>query len=156
MKILLPLVIAALALLQPTVSRADEASHRKSAEALLNSMQMETLLNQSIDQMLQMQIRQNPAIAPYQAEMKAFLGKYMSWPSMKDDMVKIYVAEFSEPELKELLSFYSTPLGKKTVEKMPALMSKGAEMGQKRVQDHLPELQAAIQAKAGAGEKKTP
>jgi hypothetical protein len=29
-------------------------------------------------------------------------------------------------------------------------MSKGAEIGQKRVQEHLPELQSAIQAKGGA------
>ena len=36
---------------------------------------------------------------------------------------------------------------------MPALMAKGAEIGQKRVQDHLPELQAAIAADA---EKKKP
>jgi hypothetical protein len=93
--------------------------------------------------------------------MKSFLGKYMSWPSLKDDMVKIYMTEFTEPELKELTAFYNTPLGKKTVQKMPALMAKGAEMGQKRVQEHLPELQAAIQAKAapaapGAPAKKTP
>jgi hypothetical protein len=34
---------------------------------------------------------------------------------------------------------------------MPLLMTKGAEIGQKRVQEHLPELQAAL-----AGDKKTP
>jgi hypothetical protein len=104
--------------------------------------------------MLAMQMQQNPAIAPYQTQMKAFLGKYMSWASLKDDMAKVYMTEFSEPELNDLNKFYQTPLGKKVVERMPALMAKGAEIGQKRVQEHLPELQAAIQAEAGA--KKTP
>jgi hypothetical protein len=153
MKRLLPLLIA-FALLQPSALRADEASHKKAAESVLALMGMETLLSQSIDQMLAMQVQQNPAIAPYQAQMKTFLSKYMSWDSMKDDMAKIYMGEFTEPELNELYKFYQTPVGKKTVQRMPALMAKGAELGQKRMQEHLPELQAAIQA-AGA-EKKTP
>jgi hypothetical protein len=101
--------------------------------------------------MLEMQVQQNPALVPYQAQMKAFLNKYMSWASLKDDMTKLYMAEFSESEVNELTKFYQTPLGKKTVKKMPLLMTQGAEIGQKRVQEHLPELQAAMQA-----DKKTP
>ena len=154
MKFLFPLLLGAVAVLSPLAVRADEATHRAAAEALLNNMEMDKLMSQSVDQMLGMQMQQNPAIAPYQAQMKAFLSKYMSWPAMKDDMVKIYVAEFTEPELKELNAFYQTPLGKKTVQKMPTLLAKGAELGQKRVQEHLPELQAAIQGQAG--QKKTP
>ncbi len=149
-----PLFLGLLALLSPLSAPADETTHRASAEALLNNMEMDKLMSQSIDQMLQMQVQQNPAIAPYQAQMKTFLSKYVSWPAMKDDMVRIYVAEFTEPELKELNAFYQTPLGKKTVQKMPTLLAKGAELGQKRVQEHLPELQAAIQSEAGP--KKAP
>jgi hypothetical protein len=149
----LSILLGAIALFQPATIRADEASHRKAVESLFTLMDMDNLLNQSVDQMLAMQVQQNPAIAPFQAKMKIFLNKYMSWASLKDDMVKIYMAEFSESELNELNKFYQTPLGKKTVQKMPGLMAKGAEIGQKRVQDHLPELQAMIQAEA---EKKKP
>jgi uncharacterized protein len=148
---LLCVLIGAIALFQPATARADEASHRKAVETLFGLMGMENLISQSIDQMLAMQVQQNPALAPYQAQMKAFLSKYMSWASLKDDMAKLYMAEFSESELNELTKFYQTPLGKKTVQKMPALMAKGAEIGQKRVQEHLPELQAAL-----AADKKTP
>ncbi len=45
--------------------------------------------------------------------MKALFAKYMNWASLKDDMVKIYMAEFTAPELKELTAFYQTPVGKK-------------------------------------------
>jgi hypothetical protein len=148
----LSILIGAIALFQTATARADEASHRKAAESLFSLMEMETLLTQSVDEMLAMQVQQNPALAPYQAQMKAFLNKYMSWASLKDDMTKIYTAEFSESELNELGNFYKTPLGKKAVRKMPALMAKGAEIGQKRVQEHLPELQAAL----AADQKKTP
>ena len=154
----LSLLIGAIALFSPAMTRADEASHRKAAESLLNLMNMDALLTQSIDQMLQMQTKQNPAIAPYEQEMKAFLNKYMSWTSLKDEMTKLYVDEFTESELGELNKFYQTPLGKKTLQKMPALMAKGAEIGQRKVQEHLPELQASImeKEKAKAGTKKTP
>ena len=147
----LSILIGAIALFQSATTRADEASHRKAADSLFVLMGMETLISQSVDQMLAIQMQQNPALAPYQAQMKAFLSKYMSWASLKDDMAKIYMAEFSESELNELNKFYQTPLGKKTVQKMPALMAKGAEIGQKRVQEHLPELQAAL-----AADKKKP
>lgn len=159
MKSLLSCVALGLLLVHPA-ARADEASHRQAAEKLLGLIGMETLLNKSVDQMLQIQVQQNPAIAPYQSEMKAFLSKYMSWPAMKDDMAKAYMENFTEQELKDLSAFYQTPLGKKTIQTMPALMAKGAEMGQKRVQEHLPELQAAIAAKgaaaAGAGSAAAP
>ena len=148
----LSILIGAIAFFQPATTRGDEVSHLKAAESLLRLMGMETLLSQSVDQMLAMQVQQNPALAPYQAQMKAFLSKYMSWASMKDDIAKLYTTEFSESELNELNKFYQTPLGKKTVQKMPALMAKGANLAQKRVQDHLPELQAELAA-AGADKK---
>ena len=138
---------------QMTAVRASEETHRQAAEALLGLMDMDKLMSESIDQMLEMQVKQNPAIGQFKDEMKKFLSKYMSWAAMKDDMVKIYASEFTEQELKELLAFYQTPLGKKTVQKMPKLMAKGAELGQQRVQQHLPELQQSIQESAT---KKTP
>ena len=154
MKLSLPL-LAALALLCPTFLRADDASHHAAAETLLGLMDMPRVMSQSVDSMLDAQVKQNPAIAPYQAQMKAFFAKYMSWDSMKTDMVKLYEDEFSEAELKELITFYQTPVGKKTIQKMPLLLAKGAELGQKRVQEHLPELQAAIAAQA-SGAKPSP
>lgn len=138
---------------QLTAVRASDQTHRQAAEALIGMMNMDKLMSESLDQMMQMQMKQNPAIAPYEPQMRAFFNKYMSWASLKEDMTKLYMAEFTEAELKELLAFYQTPVGKKTIEKMPRLMAKGAEMGQQRVQEHLPELQKAIQESAT---KKTP
>jgi hypothetical protein len=149
----LTILIGAVALIQPAVTRADEASHRKAAESLLSMMNMDAVMGAAIDQMLAMQIKQNPAIAPYETEMKSFLKKYMSWAGLKDDMIKIYADEFTEAELGELSAFYQTPLGKKTLQKMPTLMAKGAELGQRRVQEHLPELTAAISEKEKSKKK---
>jgi hypothetical protein len=149
MKLMLSSLVAAVLFVQPLTARADDAARRKAAESLLQLMDMQAVLSQSVNQMLDIQIKQNPAIAPYQQDMKDFFAKYMSWASLKEDIVSIYAAEFTESELNELNRFYQTPVGKKALQKTPQLLAKSAELGQKRVQDHLPELQQAIAAKAG-------
>ncbi|MFL6527275.1 MAG: DUF2059 domain-containing protein [Chthoniobacterales bacterium] len=148
MKVILCL-LAAVLVVQPLTVSAEDAGRRKAAETLLQLMDMQAVLTQSVDQMLDMQIKQNPAIAPYQQEMKDFFAKYMSWQSLKDDIIGIYASEFTEAEMNEMNRFYQTPVGKKALQKTPLLLAKGAELGQKRVQEHLPELQQAIAAKAG-------
>lgn len=123
------------------------AGQRKAAEALLAATDSEKNLTATIDRMLASQIEQNPGMKVVEPEMRAYLNKYMSWPSMKEDMVQLYAREFTEKELKELTKFYQTPTGRKTITKMPELMSAGMEIGQKRMQEHLPELQQAIAEK---------
>jgi hypothetical protein len=156
MKLSLSLILGAAFIILPGFAHADDASHHAAAESLLTMMGMDKVMSQSIDQMLQVQVKQNPAIAPFEQQMKAFLTKYMSWASMKEDMVRLYEGEFTEAELRELIAFYQTPVGKKTIQKMPQLLSKGAEIGQSRIQEHLPELQAAISASQSPAKTTTP
>ena len=134
-------------------------THYKAAEKMLTLMDMESVMRKTIDEMLKAQIAQNPGIAPFETVMRQFLMKHMSWDSLKADTIQIYMSEFTEKELEEMNRFYQTEVGRKMVEKMPTLMGRGAELGAKRVQEHMPELQSAIaeeakKQKEGAGKKK--
>ncbi|TGE10537.1 DUF2059 domain-containing protein [Hymenobacter fodinae] len=120
------------------------ASHRKAAEELLAVTGSEKNMTEMTSRMLDVQLEQRPEMKAVEPEMRAFLTKYMSWQSMKEDLVQLYAQEFTEKELKELNKFYQTPTGRKTIQKMPMLMQAGMEIGQRRVQEHLPELQKAI------------
>ena len=124
------------------------SSHYKAAEQMLTLMDMVTVVRRSIDEMLKAQIAQSPGIAPFETVMRQFFMKHMSWESLKADTIQIYMKEFTEPELNELNRFYQTEVGRKMVEKMPTLMGKGAELAAERVQQHMPELQAAIAEEA--------
>ncbi len=128
-----------------SVAIADTKSHRKAAEDLLTTMGVENQMARSIDQSLEAQIKMTPVMAQFKEPMKKFFSKYMSYASLKDDLITTYVDAFTEKELKEITAFYKTPVGKKMVEKMPELMSKGMEIGMKRVQDNQAELQKMIQ-----------
>ena len=66
MKLFCLSLLGAIALFQPATIHADEAIHRKAVETLFSAMNMENMLSQSVDQMLAMQVQQNPAIAPFQ------------------------------------------------------------------------------------------
>ncbi|MCO5936850.1 DUF2059 domain-containing protein [Mucilaginibacter sp. RB4R14] len=77
--------------------------------------------------------------------MNTFMGKYMNWDLIKDQMAALYVQEFTEKELKDLATFYRSPLGTKLNQKQPALFQKGAAIGQQAVQSHQAELQQMMQ-----------
>ncbi|MEM6580357.1 MAG: DUF2059 domain-containing protein [Pseudomonadota bacterium] len=109
---------------------------------------MEQALQQSVLQMLDVQLQQNPALAPYKGVILEFLNEHMSYESIKPDLLKIYSTEFTAAELREINSFYSTDVGRKTIEKMPTLMAQGSQIGAARVQENIGELQAMIRAES--------
>jgi uncharacterized protein len=90
-------------------------------------------------------VKANPQLAKTKDVMRGFISKYMNYASLKDDLIKIYTDEFTEAELKTITEFYSTPLGKKMITKMPALLQKGSELGVKRLQEHGDELRKLIE-----------
>ena len=76
-------------------------------------------------------------------------------------MVKLYTSNFSESELKELVAFYQSPLGKKVLEKMPQLTQQSAQMTQAKLESAVPvvnkllaDMTAELEPKAAPAKKK--
>ena len=139
------LLIAFLSL--STLSSADTASE-KEAENLLNIIGMDQALEQTISQMLDLQLQQNPTLVPYKEVMLKFFAKHMSYESLKPELLKIYSEAFTAEELKEINKFYATDVGKKTIKELPNLVAQGGQIGATRVQENIGELQAMIEAEA--------
>jgi len=130
--------------LAATVSAQD--NRETAAEKLLDLMNLQAIIEKDIDMMLDVQVKQNPTLAPYKDVMRQFLNKYMSYASLKNEFIKLYTTEFTEQELQDMIAFYMTPTGQKAIVKMPALAAKGAELGSSQIQQHLPELKSMIEA----------
>lgn len=130
-----------------SMSLADAASE-KEAEKLLDMVGTQAVMEQSMSQMLDIQLQQNPALAPYKGVMMEFLNENMSYESLKPELIKMYSEEFTSSELREINAFYSTNVGKKSIEKMPKLMMQGGQLGATRVQENIGDLQAMIQAES--------
>ena len=90
-------------------------------------------------------------LAQFGDVMRDFLRKYMTWESLKDEYALIYARTFTEPELRELTAFYRSPIGQKVATSLPQLMNEGAELGQRKGMEHMPELQQAILARLQQG-----
>ncbi|XOB63517.1 DUF2059 domain-containing protein [Campylobacterota bacterium DY0563] len=146
MKVLKSGVIC-LSLLIAQYGIADVEADRE-AEKLLSTIGMEKVMNLSMSQMIDLQLQQTPALAPYKPVIIKFFNKHMSWESLKPEFLKIYSEAFSAKELHEINEFYATKTGKKTIELMPSLMTQGAQIGASRVQENIEELQAMIKAES--------
>ena len=68
-------------------------------------------------------------------------------PSFMQASVEIYDRYFSAEEIKGMLAFYQTPLGRKSVEVMPALMSDSMQMGAAWGQSLAPKIGPRVRAR---------
>jgi len=137
-------LLAALLLAAGQSYGANDDGQVAAATQLLDAMNMRVNLERTVEQVTLAEVRKNPKLAPYQGVMLEFMRKYMGYDSLKDDLVQLYSDTFSRTELEELARFYQTPVGKKTIEKLPELTVQGARLGQKKVQAHLGELKDMI------------
>jgi len=146
MKLLNTVLMIALLTFQTFVFAEDKEDAKKQAEILLQTMQMERVFERSIAQMLNIQIQQKPELAPFKQVMLDFFKKYMSYESLKLDMINIYAEAFTASELKDINIFYRTSTGIKTIKLLPGLMAKGGQLGARRVRENITELQQMIKA----------
>lgn len=121
------------------------------AEAMFDSMDMETLLTDGIEQSLETQMEQfrqmglsEEGVAELQKEMLAFMLDAMDWESLKPEFIRIYTSAFTAQEMKDITAFYATPVGKKAIALTPKLMAEGMMLGQKKVEARQTELQQRI------------
>ena len=78
----------------------------------------------------------------YMGEMLDMMEEEMSWEKMKDDYIHVYMSVYTEEEIQELIKFYQTPVGQKTIEQTPILMEQSMEISQKYLFATLPKLQS--------------
>jgi hypothetical protein len=117
----------------------------------LAAMDIETQLSASIEMALQLQMQQQPMLAQVEEPMRAFFRKHMSWDALKDEYSTIYARQFTIDELRQLAAFYRSPVGRKLSSASPVLMQQGAELGQRRVQENMPELMEVVMATLQGG-----
>jgi hypothetical protein len=116
---------------------ADEASHREAAGDLLDMVSgpatlragFNLVLEPMLDSMRQ-QGAPEPLIVEFKEAFRDWLEKEIIWEEMKPEMVNLYVQEFAEAELREIIAFYKSPAGAKALKKLPTLVTAGGKIGE--------------------------
>ena len=131
---------------QPGWLAADTASHRQAVEKLFRLTSMQQKIDASVDNVLALQLQQNPELRAHEGELRSFLEKYIGWESLKNEITSMYLQAFTEQELNEINDFYASPAGHKLILKIPELVRQRDGIAVQRLQGHINELQSRIQS----------
>ena len=132
---------------------AEPDSHRQAAAELLKVMNMENSMIAAASSVLDAQAQSNPGLAPYRDVIQKWLNKYLTWEAVGPRMTVLYEEAFTEPEIRDMIAFYKTPTGQKTLAKMPVLLQQGMQIGMEVTQQHKAELETMIHARGEELEK---
>ena len=129
---------------------ADAKSHAADAERFLLLARADKLavpVYAQVQQMFAQRFAESNApqsekavLETYQAQANTALEQAVGWDKLKPDMVKLYTSNFNEQEMKELIRFYESPLGKKVLEKMPTLTAQSAQLTQGKLEAAVPKV----------------
>ena len=135
-----------------SIASAHETDNRALAEELLGAMEIQETIEKSFEVMKQMIPAQIKGMGVSEEEssdeaMDAMEGamdlimKEISWENLKDDYISIYEETFTEEELRGLITFYKSPVGRSFIEKQPDLMKRTMMISQKQMMELVPKIQ---------------
>jgi hypothetical protein len=148
------LAFATLALPHPAAAQAIDPVFEQDIKKMLEvtgAMRLGEQMSASILQQMSQSMRQaNPNIPPRMFEIATEVTQALfirEFPSLLPKLVMTYANVLTHDEVKQLLAFYATPLGKRMIEVMPALQQAGARAGQDWAQELVPQLQSELMAR---------
>ena len=113
-------------------------------DILFKLTRMKQKIDESVESVAQLQLRQNPALAAKSDQLMAFLERHIGWNAVTADLYAMYMQTFTEDELKTINDFYITPLGQKVIVTVPQLVQKRNRLAMQRLQENVGELQAIL------------
>jgi hypothetical protein len=120
------------------------ADAHAAARQLVDLMTGPLKSGQMADALIQAQLQASPGLKPYDDIMHRWVSSIFEGDEFETAMVKLYEETFSADDLKALLAFYSSPVGRRAIAKMPEVMQKGMMVGVSLAQQHVPDLTAMI------------
>ncbi len=118
---------------QPKQPSAAEIQTAKQLMAIIHTTSVfQSLIPGVVEQAKILFLRQNPDLAKDLDDVANNIRKEME-PRMgeiTDHVALLYAQQFTEPELKQIVAFYRTPVGKKLVEQQPKVMFASMQFAQ--------------------------
>ncbi len=124
-----------------SIAQADDASHRAAVKKLFELTGMQQQIEESVDNVLALQLAQSPQLAEKKNVVREFLERHIGWHSLEDALTDMYLYEFSEQELNEMNAFYGSATGQKVIKRLPVLVQTRNQLASQRLQENIGELQ---------------
>lgn len=134
--------------LMPSWAAADEKAQL--AEKVMVLTNMDQTLEHAKQQVLHMQARmmdqfdvpaeKNDEALAFQNRIIEKTFEVMSFNRMHDEYVKLFTDVYTVEELRGMVSFYESPVGRSMVEKQPIIINRTMTLTQERMKVLIPEL----------------
>jgi hypothetical protein len=146
----LALALAAPLAAQPATPTATATaiapSHLAAAKEYLELYGIVDMAMTGVQMAMDQQIATNPELKPFRATMIDWVRDLFSSEEAKTAFASIYAEVFTEAEIRQLMDFARTPLGRKVVANQGNLARRGAEAGERLAQAHQADLMARLEA----------
>lgn len=123
------------------------SSHRQATEELLRVMGAQATAEAAAQSYIDVMTQQNAQMQDFRDVLAKWVKETLSWDKMGPRMTDLYMRTFTEAEIRELTAFYKTPVGQKTLQKLPMLMEEGMKIGADLAKERQGELETAIRAR---------
>jgi uncharacterized protein len=144
--------VSALAFALADAASADESTHRKAAEELVERIdgkrlldtmyvQLKETFSASIQQM-GMPEKDRPLAQKHIEKLTAVLQEELTWEKLKQPLIEIYMRVYDEQEIRKVNEFYKSPAGQNYLAKLPEVLKESGQLSQQMMQSVLPKLQA--------------
>lgn len=149
-------LIAATAVVLPLATHAQDSTARRTptpgaiaaAEQLLVLMNTERVMRAAITATFDAQVKAQPLMAPFMDVMQQWADRVITMKAMGPQLARVYAEFFSEAELRQMIAFYQSPVGRRLAAVLPELTRRGSEIGAAVAEAHTAELEAAIAKRA--------
>jgi len=132
-------------------SHAEQRSSKESVEKLMELTEVSKMIDaiqgqignmfNGMSKQMGISEKEKPAFDKYMIKVGALMEKDMNWKSIKEPMIEIYIKHFTEEEVKGLINFYQSDLGKSMTKKMPLIMQDSMLISQTLMKDFMPKIQ---------------
>jgi uncharacterized protein len=156
MRMLASLILGCLLATQAYAADTPSPAGLQAASQLLQVMGAKQASQQGTSAMIDNLLNAQPMMQPYRDVFTEWAAKYLTWDQLEPQMAALYANAFTTSELQELTRFYETPTGRKAARVIPALTKQAMKIGSAIAQQHLPELQEMIKARAAELQKASP
>lgn len=152
MRAFVPALVVAALLAAPSAAQAQAAapalpsvSHLAAAGELVDLMQIEDAAMVAVLVSLDQQIKATPALGDFREVMEAWARDLFTSEGARLAFARLYAEEMSEADIRQLVAFYQTPVGRRLAGKQAALAARGAEVGQRLAEERQADLMQRVQ-----------
>ena len=147
MRKVLMIIIATLSLSGPAVANT---AQRDTVEALLIASGADSALDAvyaqfdgmfaNMAEQFKIEESERASFNKHMQKVNLMLQEEMNWDTLKEPMIDLYLAYYTEQELQDMLAFYQSETGQSVVKKMPEVMAASMQVTQQLMKDVYPKI----------------